>query len=340
MAAEPQKFLTKHALDSIRYISLDGRVAYVKKRPGVLGLVSYFKSVDFLSEPSESDFKVTASKAKQKIVIEVIRNHHSEYNFFKDNKILVGKYGDTQFKELGMGQNVKLHLDDEWISFYSAYRRAIIIQNIQTSKKFEILLSDKNNQFFVPDVQMVSSDTIVYTDINDKGLAAALGFNLLTQKSLIIYKATQNGTRMELCHAPGYLAIGEFPYAGVTRSSQILQVKMVGGINLTSYSTLYNSVDLDLGNMVCQPDSIYFVKTMNQDKRLTIKTTEAVKLDLKTQKLQTMTSLNNVTQIIEMDGRVMVPLRGDFFVLEGDYNLSTDTLKSTPNAKEELPLEI
>ena len=48
----------------------------------------------------------------------------------------------------------------------------------------------------------------------------------------------------------------------------------------------------------------------------------------------------NVTQLVEMDGRVLVPFRGEFFVLEGKNNLGDDTLKSAPSPQEELPLEI
>ena len=91
--------------------------------------------------------------------------------------------------------------------------------------------------------------------------------------------------------------------------------------------------------MVCLPDSIYFVKTMNQDKALNFKVTEAVKLTLKTQKIESKSDLKHVTQLIEMDGRVLIPLRGEFYVLEGKFNLGTDTLKAFPT-KEELQLDI
>jgi len=66
--------------------------------------------------------------------------------------------------------------------------------------------------------------------------------------------------------------------------------------------------------------------------------TEAVKLEIKTQNIEAKTSLKAVSQIIEMDGRVLVPFRGEFFVLEGQSNLGDDTLK-TPS-KEELQIDI
>lgn len=337
---EIPKLLTKHGVDAIRYISMDGRFAYVKKRPGVLALVSYFRSVDFISEAATADFLVHASKTKNRVAIEVIPNMHTEMNFFKKHKILVAKFGETAFTEVGGGQGARLHLNDEWISFYKTYEQIIVLQNLITQKKFEIRVSKKPNPFFIPQVLMVTSDTVVYTDINEQGLAGVIAYNLLTQKSTVVYKAAQTGTATELCSSEGYFAIGEFPYEGVSRGSQILRVKTANAFNLASYETLYSSLDQDLGNMVCTEKNLYFIKTMNQDKRLHVKKTEAVKLELRDSKVTVLTNLNYLTHLLEMDGRIMAPLRGDFYVLEGESNLASDTLKSAPNADEELPLEI
>lgn len=339
-AQEVPKLLTKHGVDAIRYISMDGRFAYVKKRPGVLGLVSHFRSVDFISESQSSDFLVHTSKSKTRVIIEVIPNMHTEMNFFKGNKLLVARFGETKTKEVSTGQAPKLHLNDEWVSFYQGYQKTIVLQNLITQKKFEIKLSPKANPFFIPQVAMVSSDTVVYTDINESGVAGVISYNLISQKSSIVYKAAQSGTSLELCQGEGYLAMGEFPYEGVNRGSQILRVRTTTSFNLSSYETLYSSLDQDVGNMVCTDRNIYFIKTMNQDKRLRVKTTEAVRLELKDSKVKVLTNLKYVTQLVEMDGRVLAPLRGDFYVLEGEANLASDTLKVAPNPQEELPLEI
>lgn len=339
-APPPPKLLTKHAIDSIRFISMDGRVAYVKKRSGVLGLVSFFRSVDFLSETQNSEFIVRTSRSKIRVAIEVINDTHTNFNFFKQNKILVAKFGETETKEIGKGMNAKLHLGDEWITYYDPYQQMITVQNLITQKKYQIRVSKKPNPFFAPDVFMINPETVVYTDINEQGVAAALTYNLLTQRGTVIYKSSQNGTGLELCHAPGYMAIGEFPYEGVNRGSQILKVKTGGTFNLASYETIYNSQDQDIGNIVCLEDAIYFVKTMSQHPRLGTKSTEAVKLNLKDNSVTVRSSLDVVTQLVEMDGRVMTPVKGDFYVIEGEANLATDALKSVPNANEELPFEI
>lgn len=340
MAKELPKFLTKHPMQSIRYISADGRYAYIQKKPGVLGLVSSFRSIDFISEASTNDFLVKDSRFKERLLIEVIPGNHQEFNVMKPSKILVVDWGKTQIRQIGQGLTSKLQLNDEWVSYFDNIEKIIHLQNILTEKKFSIKLSPKSNSFFVPEVEMVSSDTLVYTDVNDKGYSAIIQHNLVTQKGTVIYKSAQTGTKFELCQEKGYLAIGEFPYDDISRSSQVLRIKISTGTNLAGFETLYSSSDSDLGNMVCRENEIYFIKTLLHNRKLNFKQTEAVKLDLKTTQVTTVTDLSTVSQLISMDGRILIPFRGDFYVLEGEANLTEDKLKSPTGNNEELPLDI
>lgn len=319
---------------------MDGRTVYIQKKPGVLGLVSSFRAVDFLSDSSASDVLVTGSHNKIRLAIEVIPNAHLEYNLIKNHKIFIVNWGNAQAKEVGQGKAARLHLKDDWITFYDGYSRILHIHDLPSQKKYEIKLSTKSNPFFIPEVIMVSSDHVTYTDINEDGYAALISYNLSTKISSIIYRSPQTGTRLELCREESYMAIGEFPYDGVNRGSKIMHIKLQGQINLAGYSTIYNSAVPDIGNIVCTKDAVFFIKTMGQNKVLTTKTTDAVKLDINSQKLEEKTSLGNVTQLLEMDGRVMVPFRGEFYVIEGISNLGNDTLKAIPSKQEELPLDI
>ncbi len=335
-------FLTKHASDTLRYITMDGRYAYVQKKPGVLGFVSSYRSVDFLSDTAQSDYLVKGSRFEERLVIEVIPNVHTEYNLFKNHRIHVVDWGNSVPREVGTGRAAKLHLGDEWVSFFETKEKLIHIQNLVTQKKHTIKLSGKAHPFFVPEVEMINQGTVAYTDVNDTGHSALISFDLLGGKSTVVYKSPQTGTKLELCQHQDYLAIGEFPHDGVTRSSRILQVKYASGAaNLAGHSTIYESRTQDLGNMVCLPETIYFIQTTHQEARTNSKTTQAVKLDLKTNGLTQVSNLQTVTQLIEMNGRVLIPLRGDFYVVEGKNNIGVDVLKSLPaNSKEELPLDI
>lgn len=338
-ARELPRFLTKHSPETLRYISMDGRYAYVQKKPGVLGFVSNFKSIDFLTDTNSSEFLVKTSRYKGRLAVESIPNSHDELSLLKNHKIYVLDYGNVKTREVGNGRGSRLHLSDEWITYYDIIEKVIHIQNLLTQKKFEIRLSKKAHPFFVPEVEMVNERSVVYTDTNEAGFSALVTFDLQTQKSAINYKSSQSGTRIELCQTEDYLGIGEFPYEGVMRGSKISWIKRAAYMNLAGTTTLYNSVEQDIGNMVCLPNYIYFVKTMNHDRQINFRVTEAVRLDLKTQNIEAKTELKHVQQLVEMDGRVLVPLRGEFFVIEGKSNLGEDVLKPVPT-KEELQIDI
>jgi hypothetical protein len=338
-SSELPTFLTKHSPETLRFISMDGRYAYVQKKPGVLGLVSSFRSIDFLSETQNNDFIVKSSNYRGRLVIESIPDTHLEMNLFKIHKISVVDYGNTIVRNIGAGRNAKLHLKDEWISFFNTINKVIHIENLVTQKKYEIKLSKKTNPFFLPDVEMISSRAVIYTDINDNGHAALISFDLQNLKTAVIYKSPISATKLELCQSTQYLAVGEFPFEGVMRGSKIQILPIKDFTNLSSFSTIYNTIDQDIGNMICLPDHLYFVKTLSTDQQLNLKISEAVKLDLKSKRVETKSNLKSVSQIIEMDGRIMIPFRGAFYVIEGRANIGEDILKSVPT-KEELQIDI
>lgn len=324
----PERLLTKFSLDAIRYIDGDGRVAYIKKRPGVLGIVSSFRSEEFVSDTPGSDFAVTATSLRRKVIVEIIRNQHTSYDVLRSNTLRVFNWGDTKGKEVGSGIAPRLHLGDEWLTYFRPDKKAIVVTNLVTDKTYEILLSPKPNGYFVPEVSMPASDLVVYTDQNDTGVAGAITYNLISKKSTVLYKATQNATRLELCQTEKSLVIGEFPYEGVSRSSRILKLPIAAAVGAGGWATVYDSSLGDLGNMVCKDESVYFIKTMGQNPVLGIKTTEAVELNLKNSALTQKTNLETVNHLLNMDGRILAPHRGNFYVLEGEYNLSSETLKS------------
>jgi hypothetical protein len=338
-ASELPALLTKHSSETLRFISMDGRYAYVQKKPGVLGLVSSFRSIDFMTDNQNNDFLVTSSPYKGRLLIESIPDAHIEMNLHKNHKISVVDYGNTVVRGIGFGRNPKLHLKDEWITYYDTSSKVIRIENLLTQKKYEIKLSKKPHPFFIPEVEMISSRAVIYSDINENGYAALISYDLQNLKSAVIFKSSISATRLELCQSKDYLAVGEFPYDGVNRGSKIQTLAIKEFTNLSTFTTIYNTIDQDVGNIVCLPDYLYFVKTLSQDSQLNVKITEAVKLDLKSQKLETKSNLKSVAQIIEMDGRILIPFRGAFYVLEGRSNIGEDILKSVPN-KEELQIDI
>ncbi len=338
-AAELPAFLTKHSSDTLRYVSYNGRITYLQKKPGLLALVSDFKSTDVLNEKFNNDFRITGSSSKKRLVIESISNSQSDLSFLKNHEIFVVDYGNSQTRKVGQGKNPKLHLKDEWLSYFDLSKKIIHLQNLITEKKYEIKPTQQLNPFFIPDIQMVNPQSVVYSDVNESGHSAIVSFNLITQNSTILYKSPHKGTKIEICRGEDYLGFGEFPYEGLFRNSQIQLSKTSETQELRGFSMLYESVNGDNGNMICLKDHIYFIKTTDQNSEINHRTTEAAKINLKDQKLEVLSNLKNVSQIIEMDGRVMIPFRGEFYVLEGNSDLREDKLKATPT-QEEAPLDI
>ena len=107
----------------------------------------------------------------------------------------------------------------------------------------------------------------------------------------------------------------------------------------SSFTTVYNSSEQDLGNMICHMKGIYFVKTITSDQNINYKTTEAALLNIKTRSTETLSSLKHVAQLVEMDGRIIIPYRGEFYVVEGTSDIAHDVLKTAPS-KEELEIDI
>lgn len=322
------RLLTKQATENIKFINSTGRYTYYQKKPGVLNLSTNFRNQDFVTADSNSGFQMSGSFHGIKLILETIPNFHTEPNLIKDHKIGVLTMGNVAITEIGEGRYPRLHLLDEWITWYRPFEKTIQVMQVKTKKLSEIKLSNKNNPFFQPQVVMLNPETVIYTDMNDQGYEAIISTNTKTKKTQVIYKSPRLGNRLEICNNKGYVAYGEFPYTDIRAYSKILMSKNNQGFSLNNFSTIYESDDNDIGRMVCMENSIYFVKTTEQNKKIGTKKTEAAQINLKNNQVLIKSDLSQVSQIINMDGRVLVPIREIIYVLEGESNLGNDTLKS------------
>lgn len=318
---------------------MDGKYAYIQKKAGVLSLISSFRSTDFLIDSKNSSFVVNGSSFKSRLVIESIPHFHEILNLNKNHEIFVTDFGNTATRRIGSGKNARLHLKDEWISYYNTGTKSIHLENLISQKKYEIKLSKKLNPFFVPEVEMISQNIVIYSDINESGFAAIVSFDLQNLKNSVIYKSPQTATKFEICRDSNYIAIGEFPYEGVIRSSKIQITNPNSFDNQSAFTTVYFSKDQDIGNLLCHETGIFFVKSLSFDSKINHKITEVAKIDLKNNKIEIRSNLKQVSQIIEMDGRIIVPYKGEFFVLEGKSNISEEVLEASPST-EELEIDI
>jgi len=174
---------------------------------------------------------------------------------------------------------------------------------------------------------MINPETILYTDVNEKGYAALLSWNLIDKKMTVIKKSDVAGTHFELCRRGNYVALGEFSYDDANKGSTISILAWKDSPNLAGFTSIYKTSDNDLGQMVCDESKLWFVKTMSEDRKLNIKQTEAVVMDIRSGQIIVKSELERVTNIINMDGRILIPFREDIFVAQGDPGSSSDRLK-------------
>jgi len=329
-------FAAKQSIENIRFVTFDGRYTYAQKRSGALTLSTSFRNEDVLENPPGTNYYVTSSKDRKRVAIEVEANWHQELDLTKNHTIYVAPYGATKVEKVGIGRFPRLHLNDEWLTWYDPKERAIHVQFIAVPDRHQIIkLGRKHNPYFMPEIVMLNPETVLYTDINDKGFAALLAWNMIDKRMTVVQKSAQSGTRLELCRYGDMIALGEFSYDDSNRGTAIYYKASRAGApsTLGGFNNVYRVSENDLGQMVCARDSVWFVKTMSEDKTFNQRLTEAVQLELPSGKVTAKTQLNYVTNLIEMDGRIILPFREQFYVLQGSSGSSTEALQAPPTRR-------
>ena len=173
---------------------------------------------------------------------------------------------------------------------------------------------------------MITRDTVLFNDINDSGIMSIFMYSKREKKFSPVYKAKFPGTNLKFCRVKDDLIIGEFSLDGVSVGSSIYKLPLFSNENFNNQSQLYTSELDDIGNLVCSNEDVYFIKTITQKKVLNIKVTEVAKLNLKSNKIKILTDLRYVTNIVNMDGTILVPFREKYYVAEGKSRLNDDKL--------------
>lgn len=325
-AALPE-FMTKQALENIKFITIDGKYTYYQRESGSLNLSTNFSASEVLSNQEGTEYILYASSARKKIAIEVISNYHSDFNFIRNNDIFLISFGEDKAQKAAEGIFPKLHIDDNFLSFYMPKQRAVVFKNLLANKEYRIVINKTKNPYFVPNMEMVNRDFALYTDINDEGYSSLFAISLLDNKITPVYQATQKATRLEMCIVGNDLYAGEFPLYDSKSGSSIYKIPLYQNKNYEKREIIYSTKASDLGNLICTEEALYFIKTIKNNEELFSKTTEVAKLNLKDRKLETMTELRRVLSLVNMDGRILVPHMNKYYVLTGSSDLKTQELQ-------------
>ena len=323
----PPVLKAKQALDNIRFISKDGKYTYYQRRSGDLQVFTNYDNKVVIEGEKLTQYSLSASESQKKIVILKDDSFHDQLSHLKSHEIYTIDFGGSAPKLHGKGQDPGLHQNDRFISYHSPTEKKIYIVRTTDGKKTSVPVLSASSDFFTPAREMPTPNDLIYTDVNDKGEEAVLIRSLIQSSAETIYKATRPGNKLEICMGENSLIIGEFPRGNSKGGTRILEVPLYMNKDYKKSKTLYQTQQADIGNMACLGDEIYFIKTLALDPELNLKETEVARLGLKSQKVDVLTDLDKVTQIVAMDGMVLAPLRGKYFIIKGPKDLTDDSIK-------------
>lgn len=326
---------TKQPASKICFISNDGLYTYFQRKPATLMLASRYTLKEVLSGPEDAFFTMKSSTAHKKMLIEMDPFFHLAQGITDDKFIYAVDFGSTITTVIGRGMNSQLHLNDSWASFYQMQTKNLSFQSLSTptaKSKFQIHINSSLNPYFIPQVVMYDDQSILFTDISSDGRQALFLLKRNTKEMVLLLKTKKPGMKIELCLNRNNLFVGQFGYPEVKNTgSEISFIDLAVGKDFSKLKSLYSSKQQnDIGNLECNVDSefIYFIQNQSPIGNSLFSKSEAVSLSLKDKKIKTISDLGNVTQIINLDGRLIIPFQGEVYVAKGNNKVDNDSLKS------------
>ncbi len=329
---------TKQAISNLRFVSQDGKFTYYQRRSGTLLLSSNYKVVEILQGNPGTNYILSATTARKKILIVQNAHFHDYLSVRQGDKIYTVNYGEETPQFIAEGVDPKLHLNDEWISYFSAKSRELNLQNISNSVlSFKLKLNNIRNPYFQPFVGMIDSGTVLYTDLNELGIMGLLLFNRKENKSSLVAKVDRADQVFDFCLNDQFIYRLERGINDSTFGTRLHQYQKTD-LKLENSILLYQSALNDLGQIDCHadPTKVYFIKNTSEksdDARY-----EVASVTLQTKKIDVLSDLNYATQMINLDGRILIPYRGQYYVIIGDSDLTEEDRLSPKTNNPPLPL--
>ena len=314
------EFITKQDPSNLRFISQDGKFTYYQRRSGALLLGTNYTVKKILQGKIGTNYLVTASPNRKKVLITQDEHFHNFLSLRKSNKIYVTDFDGSNLVFLGEGSTPRLHLDDSRISFYNPYKKTITITRTHLPKnEYHINIMAGANPYFTPQVAMPNVNTVLFTDLNKKGLPGIVKYSRNDKKLINIYKVPTPNKKIELCKKGDRIIMGEFGLDPIESYSHISLLTPPHYKQKIIYKSEYN----DVGNMVCsiKGSFIYFIKRLSSK-------TEVARLNLDDNSTKIISDLSHATQIIDMDSNLLLPYQGKYYILLGKNDMTQfDLLK-------------
>lgn len=317
---------TKQSIDNLKYISSDGKVTYYQTDSGELNLTKNYDNYSLKKSKKNTKYNVYASNKKRKVLISVDESYYSHAQVNKILPIYVSNYGSKKIQLLSSGLLPKLHLNDEYASFYNHKSKILHFLNIDTKRKVEIPLI-ANSPYFRPQKEMVNSQDIIYTDINEKNEIALLYYSNIDKKKKVLFKSNTKNTWIKFCLTNDIVYLFEASTNNEKPFSNIYAINLFNNDNFKNKENIYGSTFSDNFNPVCTQNEIYFIRTLSYNQVTNYQKNEITKFDLKKRSLKSIKSDLNPTQIMQMDQLILTFINGKVYLVNGsDKPLTKDAL--------------
>lgn len=329
------ELITKQDKKNIRFISDDGKFTYYQRVNGIFQFSTNYKVEEVIRLKDRTQFNIIASPNLKYLILEADQNYNDYLSLTAKKEIYVIEYGTKNIRKVAEGIPISLHLNDQYISYYNPNERTLnIINHLNPSIKTVIKMANSLNPYFIPEVQMLDVDTIVYTDINKEGLPGVLLHKVNSSKTSVIEKLDTPNKRIELCLNNDSLFTGEYGLDPLNKGSTLSQYDFSKSDKRTANSLpekniIYQSGENDLGSLKCNLDNekLYIIKTNRTDEGKI--TTDAAEIDIKSKTVEILSDILFATNLVVMDGKLLLPYQNKHYVIKGRNNLTEfDKLKA------------
>lgn len=316
---------TKQAINNLRFLSSDGSFTYYQNREGSLLLSTNYKVQVVLGSEPGTNYQIISSPARRKMIVIQQDSFHKYLSVRQMKNIYKIDFGGQGARKIGIGIDPKLHGEDEWVSVFHPISKSIKFTNLKSNAlSFELRIKNSFNPYFTPQVIMPNKNTILYTDLNKEGIPGILYYDKITKETSVIYKGNNPATKLEICMNGENIFLGEFGLDKLFSGSSISLLK-ANAIDFSKRELLYESPLNDVGNIDCS-SSLLFVKNLKKEKgKLSY---ELVEFSMETKKTKVLSDINFASHVINMDGVMLLPHLGKYYVVKGNSDFTkTDLLK-------------
>ena len=331
-AAEKLKeIISKQELSNIRFVSNDSSFTIYQKNSGDLFLSTHYAVKKILSSEENTQFNLHREVNSPYILITKKSNYNQNFNPNQEHELFFLAYGKDKIEKLGIGITPTSHLNGEFLSFYKpSVNKIILHKKTLPTNTFDIPTNKPTNPFFRPQAIMLDPENIIFTEQNSSGIGQVIFYNLKTQTKKSIFQNKNYQFRLELCRIEKNLYVFESNYleSAETHSTFI-------NLNLNDSNknkVIYESNLIDIGNIICNfdKDSVLFIKNFGSKNKTNF---DVAKIFLQDGKIERLTEEGHITNIFNMDGRIIVTNNGQQMLLFGENSLKKDSIPHSNDEK-------